>query len=392
MASNLWTKDYILLASLNFFANLIFYLDILLTTEFAINYLQVSASMAGLASGVFILGALIARVIVGRYLDLFGRKRMLFVGTTLYFLFSLLYHAVDSMSFLYFVRFFHGMFYGLVATAANTIVATIVPAARRGEGIGYFTVGVTLGTAIGPLVEVLLSHNGDYTNALYVCDVLAAVGILVSLAVKVPEVEVGFRLRTQMKSVKMKYFYEKAVLPIAAIAFFGGCSYSAVMSFIGAYAASMKLMLGGSLFFVFFALAALLARPAAGKLMDTKGNNIVMYPAMAILGAGYIAIALARVDWLLLLGACLVGGGFGALLSGGQTIAIRMVSLQRVSLATSTFYVFLDLGSGIGPSVLGLFVKEHGFSAVYFCSALLVFIALAVYYVLIGRNPKTAFA
>lgn len=42
------------------------------------------------------------------------------------------------------------MTYGMASTVIATTVASIVPESRRGEGIGYFTLSITLGSAIGP--------------------------------------------------------------------------------------------------------------------------------------------------------------------------------------------------------------------------------------------------
>ena len=46
--------------------------------------------------------------------------------------------------------FVQGMTYGMASTVIATTVASIVPESRRGEGIGYFTLSITLGSAIGP--------------------------------------------------------------------------------------------------------------------------------------------------------------------------------------------------------------------------------------------------
>ncbi len=56
----------------------------------------------------------------------------------------LLYFFITSMLEFEAIRVVHGFAYGLASTAASTIVATIIPLKRQGEGIGYFTLGVTI--------------------------------------------------------------------------------------------------------------------------------------------------------------------------------------------------------------------------------------------------------
>ena len=52
----------------------------------------------------------------------------------------------------------------------------------------------------------------------------------------------------------------------------------------------------------------------------------------------------------------------------------KKVKLNKFSLATSTLYIALDLGNGIGPYILGMVVPIYGFRAVYMCSAILAFL------------------
>lgn len=65
--------------------------------------------------------------------------------------------CVSTLLVLDLVRLMHGIAYhGLSSTATGTIVANIIPASRRGEGIGYYMLSSTLATAIGPFLG--LSH------------------------------------------------------------------------------------------------------------------------------------------------------------------------------------------------------------------------------------------
>lgn len=59
----------------------------------------------------------------------------------------------------------------------------------------------------------------------------------------------------------------------------------------------------------------------------------------------------------------------------------------RVGVATSTFYLFLDLGSGVGPILLGLVVTWLGFPAMFLAAAALAVISGVLYLVVHGRTP-----
>lgn len=69
-------------------------------------------------------------------------------------------------------------------------------------------------------------------------------------------------------------------------------------------------------------------------------------------------------------------------------IAVQKVKLNKFSLATSTLYIALDLGNGIGPYILGMVVLIYGFRAVYMCSAIAALLAFLFYIGMIIKSRK----
>ncbi len=74
----LWTKDFISVAAINFFLMLTFYLLMVTISVFAVNKFHSSESMAGLASSIFVIGALVGRLLAGKYIESIGRKKHTF--------------------------------------------------------------------------------------------------------------------------------------------------------------------------------------------------------------------------------------------------------------------------------------------------------------------------
>ena len=146
----LWTKEFILDTLVNFLIYIIYYMLMVIIASEAIQSLNASMSEAGLASGIFILGTLLARMAAGRSIELYGRKVMLYGGIIFYLVTTLLYFFVDSLAVLYVVRCLNGIGYGITSTATSTIVSSIIPTTRRGEGINYYALSMSLAAAIGP--------------------------------------------------------------------------------------------------------------------------------------------------------------------------------------------------------------------------------------------------
>ena len=62
----LWTKDFIIVSTINFFLTIVFYLLIVIMGVYAVNEFNASISQAGLVTGIFIIGTLIGRLFIGR--------------------------------------------------------------------------------------------------------------------------------------------------------------------------------------------------------------------------------------------------------------------------------------------------------------------------------------
>lgn len=382
----LWTKDFTLDVCINFFLYVIMYQLMLWSTQFAVHTWQASMSEAGLASGIFIIGALSSRLITGHVIDALGRKKSLVVGITLYAASILLYFPAASLAAFLAVRCFHGITYGIAATATSTIIGAIVPSGRRGEGIGYYGLGNTLASAAGPFLGMTLCSGGNYMINLYLCLALSVIIIILSLMLHSPEHVCTAADRAALRSLRPDSFFSVQALPISAVAFLCGVAYSTVLSFIGAYAGALHLAVAGSILFCTYSAASFISRPIIGRFLDHHGGDAVMYPTLIILSLGMAVIGSAGSNALFALGGLLLGLSYSTVTSSGQALAIYGVPEEHIGLATSTFFIFIDLGVGVGPYLLGSLVPAHGFSSMYYGAAVIALAAVPLYYGLIGRT------
>ena len=221
--------------------------------------------------------------------------------------------------FLLFTRFVHGLGMGLSSTATGTIVAQVIPAARKGEGIGYYSMSSTLATAIGPFVGLLMSQYTNFSTIFLLCLVIGLISLASALFVNVPEADNPSIVRGFSPSS----FVEPKALPIALIIAVAALSFSSVLSYINFYASELDLVEAASIFFLVYSIAVLLSRPLTGRLMDARGANIVMYPAIAVFAVGLFVLSQATTAIGLLVAGALIGLGFGNIQSGTQAIAVK---------------------------------------------------------------------
>lgn len=154
MQQKLWTKDFLLFFGSSFFIGLNFYLLMTTMALYAMQQFAASEGLAGLASSIFVIGALIARLVVGGIVEKFGRKKLLYSGLVLFMIATFLYFFSSSIIVLFIVRLINGIAFGIAHTAMNTTVMDSLPKDRRGEGTGYFSLSSTGATAIGPFIGI----------------------------------------------------------------------------------------------------------------------------------------------------------------------------------------------------------------------------------------------
>ncbi|MDT2856163.1 MFS transporter [Lactococcus lactis] len=390
MKEKLWTTTFVVNMLLNFIFYLVFYLPTVVIGTMAMERYHASASIAGILSGIFIVGGFIARLWAGNNMKHLGAKKLLYIGTLIYFLLTFAYFFVHSVVLLLILRLVHGLGFGIAATASGTLAGAIIPSSRRGEGIGYYALSVTLSSAVGPFLSMFLYRTSGFYSLIWLSALLlfiALVGIFFIHVEKTTDSSNSVDNKVHKKFAWSNYF-EKEALPISLIAFLIGISYSSILSFMDAYARNIHLSEAASFFFLVYAITVLLSRPITGRVFDGFGDNFVMYPTYLFFALGLLLIGFAHSGWMLLLAAIFIGLGYGSFSPFGQAIAIRNSEAHRLGITTSTFFGFMDMGVGFGPFILGMFMPLLGYRNLYFASAILALLIAVIYHFVHGRHAK----
>lgn len=383
--TNLWTRDFIIVSIANFFLYFTFYLLMVASTTFATENFQATPSQAGLASGIFVVGTLFARLYSGKSINKIGWKKMLYIGFIIFLITTCFYFAVNSFSLLLLNRFLNGAALGIASTATGTIVAKIIPNERRGEGTGYYALSVVLAAAFGPFLAMLLTQQIGIMSNFVLCVILLAISFIAIFFLKVPAVN---QQKVQNSGFSLHHYFEVKAIPIAVVGFFAAIGYSSILTFLNTYTQKIDLVAIGSLFFVVYSIFSLVSRPFTGRLFDTKGENWVVYPAFLLFAAGLFLLSEVHHGYVLLVAGALVGLGYGTFSASAQAISIKVSPQERMGLATSTFFIFVDAGIGVGPYLLGLFVPSIGYRGMYLSMAVLMFLSLFLYYFLHGSKQN----
>ncbi|WP_338448098.1 MFS transporter [Niallia oryzisoli] len=387
--TKLWTKDFIMVSISNFLLFISFYILMVTLAVYSIDKFHASQSEAGLASSIFVLGAVIVRPIAGKIIERVGKKKLLLLGLSLFLIMMLLYFPINSLSLLFLIRFLHGFAFGIATTATGTIAADIIPLSRRGEGMGYFATSMNLAMAVGPFIGLFISQHFDHSVIFVVTSIFAVVAIAAAVFLTIPKVNMGTKQIQMNKGFQISDYFEKRSIPIAILVAIFGFVYSSILAFLSSYAEEINLVDAASFFFVMYAAFLLISRPFTGKWFDSKGENKVIYPSIIAFGAGMIILSQAQNAVTLLIAGAVIGIGFGTFQSSAQTVAVNLAPRNRSGLATSTFFVFYDFGIGVGPFLLGFILPLVGFRSLYVTMAAIVFLGIFLYYLVHGKKASS---
>lgn len=382
----LWTKDFLIVSSVNFFLFLTFYVLMVTLTIYTMDNFHASQAQAGLASSIFVLGAVLVRPIAGKKIDKIGRRKMLLGSLVLFLIASIGYFLVNSLSLLLIDRLIHGFAFGLATTATGTIAADIIPNERRGEGTGYFAMSTNLAMAFGPFIGLLITQHFSYSIIFYAASLFAAFSLVASLFMNVPEGDKGGA--SPQKGFKISDYFEKRALPISIFIGFAGFTYSSILSYLTSFAKEMDLMDAASFFFVVFAVFLLASRPFTGRMFDVKGENAVIYPSLLLFAVGMVILSQSHHGITLLIAGALIGVGYGTFQSSCQAISIKEAPSNRMGLATSTFFTMYDFGIGVGPFLLGFLIPFTGFKGLFIGMSVFAFVLIGIYYLAHGKKAS----
>lgn len=414
--TKLWTRTFIVLMAVNFCSALSFYLIMVKITEFAMDTYQVSHSVAGLMVTAYVISALVTRVVFGGRIDRWGVKRALAIGSVVNAAAMALYLVPMPFGVLMSVRVVHGFGFAIMSGSAAAGAALVIPRERYGEGIGYFSMMQALATGVGPFIAIFATNAFGRYDAMFALATAFAVLAAASLVLlDIPHVEGAGDAGPQRDGRRsasaddagttsagdsdggtpsrrggvlgfIGSFVQLSVVPLGLVLLLCYVGYSGILSFLTLCASERGLSHVVSLYFVVYAAVILVSRPPVGRKVDRSGENSIIYWCFLSLAAGFTVLAFAESGVMLLASAALVGFGIGATQSITQAVIARDTPAGELGRANSTFFMSMDLGSGVGPIIIGALIPVIGFTGSYLALGALGLAAGVLYHIVHGRK------
>ena len=145
MKEKLWSRPFLFSWFANFYAFTTMYYLLSGLPLYATQVLGGDKGDVGILFSLYAFAGVLARPAAGYLLDHAGRQRVAWVSLGLLFFAVLAYPWAAGLTLLFALRFGHGVFWGFATTSLATLATDVIPAKRRGEGIGWYGVGDTPG-------------------------------------------------------------------------------------------------------------------------------------------------------------------------------------------------------------------------------------------------------
>ncbi|MFK3771360.1 MFS transporter [Pseudomonas sp. NPDC089406] len=150
--------------------------------------LSLSSFWQGMIAASALIGIFFGGFFGGWLTDRFGRKRVFFVGPTLFILASLAQLWVESALALFLLRFVIGIAVGIEYPVATSLLVEFLPKKNRGPRLATLTVLWFAGAATAYVVgEALLRHGGDDAWRLVLASAAVIGAILFIIRLGTPE-------------------------------------------------------------------------------------------------------------------------------------------------------------------------------------------------------------
>ncbi|SDC23439.1 Predicted arabinose efflux permease, MFS family [Geodermatophilus telluris] len=331
------------------------------TPFFVTGPLDGGPAAVGVAVGASGVTTLVLRPLAGRWADRHGRRPLLVGGASLLAVLVLGHLLVTDLAWLVVLRLLLGAAEALYVVAGFAALADLAPAGRAGEALSYNSLALYVGIAVGPVVGQALLGSGGFAAVWAGGAVLLAVAAL--LAARVPETLEP----VSGPSAAPPLLHPAVLLPgiglLAGVAVVGGFT-----AFAPLHAARIGLDAWSTVLGL-FGLVVVVCRTVFATLPDRVPPLRLAAAALGASAAGLTLVAAVPSAEGLLAGTASLAVGTAFLTPAVFAAVFSRVPPSQRGSAAGTASVFIDLGLGGGPLLLGLVASAGGIPAAFLTAA-----------------------
>ncbi len=339
----------------------------------------------GFVMGSFAIGLLIFRPFLGQLADKRGRKIVLIIGLLSAAIAPIGYNFVQSIPLLIVVRAFHGISIAAFSTAFLSLVADIAPVQNRGELIGYMSLVNPIGFAIGPALGGYLMEAYGYTSLFILTTVLASLGLLCSIPIINPIVEVQEQVLNNDIPFWRKLISPRVRIP-ALIMLIVGLTLGSLHTFVPLFIKSTEVNLNPGLFYTAVAIASFCSRLFSGKASDKYGRGLFITLSLVCYTLALVLLWTADSSVDFLFAATIEGLGGGTIFPMISAMIADRAYPQERGRIFSLSMIGCDIGIALAGPIFGIVASVIGYRNIFGFNFAIALVAVIIFITLSSKN------
>jgi MFS family permease len=273
----------------------------------------------------------------------------------------------------------HGLAFGMVTVAGNTIVIDITPSSRRGEAVGYYGLMNNMAMSIGPMVGLFMHDTCSFQAIFTFSLVSGSLGFIMACLVKTPA-----KQPVQSEPISFDRFVLLKGIPAGISLLLLSIPYGMTSTYVAMYAKEIGITISSGLFFTFMAVGMAVSRMFSGRQVDkgritqviALGLYLVCFCFFALSACGMLMKWNTTFATYLFFGIALfLGIGFGTMFPAFNSLFVNLAPNSKRGTATSTYLTSWDVGIGIGLTAGGYIAQITSFDAAYLFGACLTVVS-----------------
>jgi len=343
-------------------------------------------TMAGAISGIFSISALLIRPFSGFAMDTMNKRSICIFSASMICLSFLGYAFAPGIALLVVFRVMHGMAFGVNSTANMALIREFIPKERMAEGLGYFGMGQIIAYACGPHIGIIIRDHYGYRPLFLAALLMTLLAVLMLFRVRVTAQEA----RETVTKKPVFSFRNLLVKECIVYALTAG-----LFSMVNGITSSFIVLLGDerkipniALFFTVNSVALFVLRLTVGRIIDRTGLMLMVNLSLASTAISMFIVASSSKIFLILAAAVLKAIGQGCGQIALQSACVKKVDNSKVGVASSTYYIGLDIGQGLGPIIAGRISAASGYKTMFADIGFLMIIGAVLFSIYQIRTRK----
>lgn len=376
---SIYTKDVILVMAASFF----FMFSTMFVNPLINGYaksLGASSAFAGIIVGIMSIASMFLRPIAGNLTDKLSKYCLSLIGGILIMIGVIGYVIAPASNWLLIFRLINGAGFVLCTVCMSTWLAFLVPRAHVGQAMGFYGLMNALAMAVAPALAINVYQKTGYRLALIASAIAAFMMVIIIQFV-------GNRANPKKGTAKKKSgsshqfkIIQKNVLPIALLTTLFAFPYFATQADLVTYAQERHLNVNVGSFFLIYAVVLLVIRIFLKNFFDTVKFGIWFWVSIGATLIYLLLLSTMKNNLMMALAAAFMAVGYGVIYSILQSTALLLAPISEQGLASSTFYLGLDIGMAFGPIIMGLISDLLPIKFFYPIQLLLLPLMLIVYW------------